>query len=202
VPDYRPLGRRLTELLAAEPYRRTWFQYSSGRSRRAVPPTAVAAMLQRCLSHEAEELGLDSVTDAALEARIRRLLDGRNASPALVEAIGACAGFSGTEREEVRCLCHRAGAEIGLRQLVRPDEPVQLTAGSAGDGSDRQPTRGWRTVQLSERHTIGRDRLPQRHVTRQTLTALRDLDRYPYQFDTNLATVRVSEGGRRDRSTR
>ena len=53
---------------------------------------------------------------------------------------------------------------------------------------------------LFERHTIGRDGLPARHHTQQTIRALTDgLASYQYRIDTPDAEVRVRRGGAADK---
>lgn len=61
------------------------------------------------------------------------------------------------------------------------------------------PRRQHATVSLHELHRLGADGLPDSHRTLHVIRALEPMDRYPYLFDSDAATVHVVRGGRAGR---
>lgn len=58
------------------------------------------------------------------------------------------------------------------------------------------PPRRHQTVSLNEWHRVGPDGLPESHRTVHVIRASERLERFPYIFDTDAASVRVVKGGR------
>jgi hypothetical protein len=83
-----------------------------------------------------------------------------------------------------------------LRDLLRGRSGrSQLVVATALAGERDMPPRTWRTLQLAEEHTVGPDRAPREHLTRQLLEAVERTERYYYAFDTPHAAVSVLAGG-------
>jgi hypothetical protein len=142
---------------------------------------AVAAVLAEHL-YETGEVG-DEHRPRSLENRVGRALNGQRMSDRTLELFIASFGFAPEHADE-------------LRDLIRGrSSRSQLVVASALAGERLIPPRTTRTLQLAEEHTVGADRSPRQHLTRQLLEAVTGTDRYHYAFDTEHAAVTVVAGG-------
>ncbi len=176
----RLAAQRLTELLGQPPYRRSWQVHSTVR-RAELSRAAVAAVLAGHL-HATGEVG-DGHRARSLENRVGRALNGIRMSDRTLELFVAAFGLHVDHAEELRDLLR--GRSAGSQLVV----PASL------DGEQEIPPRTCRSLQLAEEHTVGADRSPRQHVTRQLLEAVEVTDRYFYAFDTPHAAVTVVTGG-------
>ena len=176
----RLAGRRLTALLGQPPYRRLWQVHSTVR-RAELSRAAVAAVLAEHL-YATGEVG-ESHRARSLENRVGRALNGLRMSDRTLELFIAAFGLRPEHAEELRDLLR---GRSGRSQLV--------VAASLG-GERELPPRTWRTLQLAEDHSVGADRAPREHLTRQLLEAVQRTERYYYGFDTPHAAVTVLTGG-------
>ncbi|MBY3553794.1 hypothetical protein [Modestobacter lapidis] len=176
----RLAAQRLTALLVAPPYRRRWQIHSTVR-RAELSRAAVAAVLAEHL-YETGEVG-DGHRARSLENRVGRALNGRRMSDRTLELFITAFGLSSEHAEELRDLLRgRSGRS-------------QLVVAGALSAEREMPPRTWRSLQLAEEHTVGPDRAPRQHVTRQLLEAVAETRRYYYAFDTAHAAVTVLTGG-------
>ena len=178
--EVRLTAARLSALLAEPPYRRHWQVHSTVR-RGELSRAAVATVLARHL-FDTGEVG-DEREPRSLENRVGRALNGVRLSAGTLELFIAAFEMSPEHAEELRAL--RSGRSTGRRLLV----------GAAVEGERPMPPRTCRTLQLAEEHVVGSDRSPQRHRTRQLLTAVQPTERWHYAFDTPHAAVSVLGGG-------
>jgi hypothetical protein len=179
-PGVRLAAQRLTALLGRNPYRRRWQVHSTVR-RAELSRAAIAAVLAEHL-YERGEVG-DEHRARSLENRVGRALNGLRMSDGTLELFIAAFEFAPEHADE-------------LRDLLRGrSSRSQLVVGAALEGERPVPARTSRTLQLAEEHSIGADRSPRQHLTRQLLEAVTWTDRYHYAFDTEHATVTVLAGG-------
>lgn len=176
----RLAAQRLTALLAENPYRRRWQVHSTVR-RAELSRAAVAAVLAEHL-YETGEVG-DHHRPRSLENRVGRALNGQRMSDRTLELFIAAFGLAPEHADE-------------LRDLVRGrSSRSHLVVATALDGERPLPARTSRALQIAEDHTVGADRSPRQHLTRQLLEAVEATDRYHYAFDTEHAAVTVVAGG-------
>jgi hypothetical protein len=176
----RLAGQRLTTLLGQPPYRRLWQVHSTVR-RSELSRAAVAAVLAEHLYATGEVGGGHRAR--SLENRVGRALNGVRMSDRTLELFVTAFGLRAEHAEELRDLLRgRSG-------------PSQLVVATSLSGERQMPPRTWRTLQLAEEHTVGRDRSPRQHLTRQLLEAVERTERYYYAFDTPHAAVSVLTGG-------
>lgn len=182
-------SRKLRELLLDDKYAPLWQANIGRRQAHVLHQSGVCQVIAEYLWAN----GLQPVTDEdlprKLKDRVHRALGGRSLS-------------LGTLRWFIEAF--EMGAE-DTATLLR-------LAGSAGDAGDAVvgrgiappgvlPPRRHRTVSLRERHRVGPDGLPESHRTVHVIRANEYLDRYPYIFDTDAASVRVVHGGAAARPT-
>jgi hypothetical protein len=149
---------------------------------------AVAAVLAEHL-YATGEVG-DEHRARSLENRVGRALNGIRMSDRTLELFVAAFGLSPEHAEELRELRRgRSGSS-------------QLVVVASLDGEQALPARTWRSLHLAEEHTVGADRCPRQHVTRQLLEAVTVTDRYHFAFDTPHAAVTVVAGGAPTRAFR
>lgn len=183
----RLAAQRLTSLLGQPPYRRRWQVHSTVR-RGELSRAAVAAVLAEHL-YVTGEVG-DEHRARSLENRVGRALNGIRVSDRTLELFVSAFRFSTEHADELRDLLRgRSGRS-------------QLVVAAALEGEQEVPRRTWRSLQLAEEHTVGADRSPRQHVTRQLLEAVDVTDRYYYSFDTPHAAVTVVTGGAPTRAFR
>lgn len=180
----RAAGLHLRRLiLQPGPYRDEWEQHAHD-----VPPdevrqdavcTVIAEYLYETGAHDETDTGLART----LKDRVSRAFSGRGLSLQTLRWFDAAFRLSPRDAQRVH-------------ELYRGDLRPTVIAGRLPPPAGGGMTSGHETTMLLEHHFIGRDGVPARHHTQQTVRALVDgMTSYQYRIDTPEADVRVVRGG-------
>ncbi|QLQ16930.1 MAG: hypothetical protein HZY73_16155 [Micropruina sp.] len=172
----------LRDLLVRSPYAERWAAHIDRRQPHQIHQSGVCHVLADYLW--ANGLHTDTSEELArkLKDRVYRALAGQSLSRATVRWFIEAFEMSPEDAAElVRLSTAQRGAETILGGL-------SLSPGTL-------PPQRHETVSLSDWHTIGPDGLPESHRTVHVIRAREPMDRYPYLFDTDAASVSVMRGG-------
>lgn len=176
---------KLRELLMDPPYAHRWQTRIGRRQNHDLHQSAICLVLADYLWNN----GLQPVDDQALprklKDRVYRALNGRSLSLGTLRWFIEAFEMSPQHTASLLRLASTSGAD------------AVIGCGQVNGGT--LPPRRYRTVSVRDVHRVGPDGLPESHRTRQVIRAIEPMDRYPYVFDTDTATVRVLRGGRAGR---
>ena len=176
-------SRRLRELLLDQNYAGLWQSRIGRRQAHALHQSGICQVIADYLWTN----GLHPVDDDALprklKDRVHRALAGSSLSLA-------------TLRWFIEAFAMTPEHTASLLRLAGCPGSGDAVFGGTVVGAGVLPPRRHRTVSLREFHRLGPDGLPESHRTVHVIRAEDYLDRYPYIFDTDAASVRVACGGR------
>lgn len=176
-------SRKLRELLLEPDYAHLWQARIGRRQAHALHQSGICQVIADYLWNN----GLHPVDDEALprklKDRVHRALGGSSLSLATLRWFTEAFTMS---PEDTAALLKLAGCPASRDAVI----------GAAIVKPGVLPPRRHRTVSLREFHRVGPDGLPESHRTVHVIRADDYLDRYPYIFDTDAASVRVACGGR------
>lgn len=175
-------SRMLRELLLEKRYARRWQAHIARRQAHALHQSGICQVIAEYLWANALQPAGDEDLPRKLKDRVYRALGGQSLSLGTLRWF--IEAFEMTPDDTARLLRSAGSREPGTvigRSVVRPGV---------------LPPRRHHTVSLHERHRVGPDGLPESHRTMHVIRANERLDRYPYIFDTDAASVRVVQGGR------
>lgn len=176
-------SRKLRELLLDPSYAGLWQARIGRRQAHALHQSGVCQVIAEYLWAN----GLHPIDDEALprklKDRVHRALAGSSLSLATLRWFTEAFAMTPTDTATLLALagCPASGDAVFGGGVV---------------GAGVLPPRLHRTVSLRELHRVGPDGLPESHRTVHVIRAEEYLDRYPYIFDTDAASVRVACGGR------
>lgn len=177
-------SRRLRELLLEDRYAPRWQARIGRRQAHVLHQSGVCRVLAEYLWANGLQPVAEQDLPRKLKDRVYRALSGHSLS------LGTLRWFIEAFEmgpEDTGDLLRLAGSAGGSGDAV-------VGRGIAAPGV--LPPRRHQTVSLRERHRVGPDGLPESHRTVHVIKANEYLDRYPYIFDTDAASVRVVHGGR------
>ncbi|MFZ1411367.1 MAG: hypothetical protein WAS07_07915 [Micropruina sp.] len=175
---------RLRELLADRPeYANLWRVQVDRQQSGAIHQSGVCHVI----AHYLWDNGLHSDTDTdlprKLKDRVYRALAGQSLSRATLRWFIEAFEMSPADAAE-------------LLRLSTPSGAGNTVLGGLTLHPGTLPPRRHSTVSLHEWHNVGPDGLPDSHRTVHVIRADEPMDRYPYIFDTDAASVQVVRGGR------
>jgi len=174
-------------MLHPGPYREEWEQYARGARPDEVRQDAVGKVIAAHLYETGAHDDTDTGLARALKDRVSRALGGRGLSLETLRWFEAA--FRLSPRDAQR-----------LHELYRGDLRATVIAGALPPAGALAA--GHETTLLFEHHFLGRDGMPARHHTQQTVRALVDgMTSYQYRIDTAEADIRVIRGGKVGRLT-
>jgi len=169
-------------LLRFGQYRDEWERYARDVRPDDVRQEAVCRVIAEYLYETGERDERDTGLARTLKDRVSRALSGAGMSLETLRWFEEA--FSLSRHDSQR-----------LRELYRGDSRRSVIVGNLPGPADA-PKRQHQTALLFEHHFIGRDGIPARHHTQQTIRSLvDDMPRYQYRFDTPDVEVRVMRGG-------
>ncbi|MFT3860364.1 hypothetical protein [Micropruina sp.] len=176
-------SRTLRELLLEPPYATRWQRHIARRQSHALHQSAICQVIAEYLwANDLQPAG-DGALPRKLKDRVYRALGGQSLS-------------LGTLRWFIEAFEMTPEHTATLLRLAGPQASGGTVIGGSLVSPGTLPPRRHRTVSLHEWHRVGPDGLPESHRTVHVIRAVERLDRYPYVFDTDAATVRVVHGGR------
>jgi hypothetical protein len=180
----RAAGLHLRQLLLRPgPYRDEWERHARGVRPDEIRQDAVGKVIAEHLYETGAHDDTDTGLARALKDRVSRAFSGRGLSLQTLRWFEAAFRLSPHDAQRVHEL---------YRGDLRPTVIVGTLPPPAGT-----PTAGHETTLLFEHHFIGRDGMPARHHTQQTVRALVDgMTSYQYRIDTRAADIRVIHGGK------
>ena len=173
----------LRELLLDKHYACRWQAYIGRRQTHALHQSGICQVIAEYLrTNHLHPLG-DEALPRKLKDRVYRALGGQSLSLGTLRWFIEAFEMSPDDTATLLRLAgsHAPGGTVIGRSLVKPGV---------------LPPRRHRTVSLQEWHRVGPDGLPESHRSLHLIRANERLDRYPYIFDTDAASVRVVHGGR------
>lgn len=176
-------SRMLRELLLDKHYACRWQAYIGRRQTHALHQSGICQVIAEYLrTNHLHPLG-DEALPRKLKDRVYRALGGQSLSLGTLRWFIEAFEMSPDDTATLLRLAgsHAPGGTVIGRSLVKPGV---------------LPPRRHRTVSLQEWHRVGPDGLPESHRSLHLIRANERLDRYPYIFDTDAASVRVVHGGR------
>jgi len=170
-------------MLRPGPYRDRWERRSRdvrpGDVRQEAVCKVIAGYLYESGEHDEQDTGLAR----KLKDRVSRAYSGRGLSLETLRWFEAAFRFSRRDAQR-------------LQELYRGDLRPTVIVGSLPPPTAAFQQPEHETTLLFEHHVVGRDGLPTRHHTQQTVRSLVDgMTRYQYRIDTPEARVRVARGG-------
>lgn len=169
-------------ILRPGPYRDEWEQHAHDVRPDDIRQEAVCTVIAGHLYETGEHDETDTGLARTLKDRVSRAFSGRGLSLQTLRWFEAAFRLSRRDVQRVREL---------YRGDIRPTVIVGKLPPPAGELAA-----GHETTLLFEHHFVGRDGMPARHHTQQTVRALVDgMATYQYRIDTPEAEVRVVRGG-------
>jgi hypothetical protein len=180
----RAAGLHLRHLmLRSGPYRHEWEQHARGVRPDDVRQDAVCKVIAEYLYETGAHDDTDTGLARSLKDRVSRAFSGRGLSLQTLRWFEAAFRLSRRDAQRVR-------------ELYRGDLWPTVIVGKL-PAPDCALASGHETTLLFEHHFLGRDGVPARHHTQQTVRALVDgLASYQYRIDTPEADIRVVRGGK------
>lgn len=179
------LARRLSWLLAERmAYRRQWLRHeqrSGNLDGSTLHQGAICQVLAQHLWDSGEAPETQCNLPRQLKDRVSRALRGADVSAATLELFVAAFGMTEVDTNDLWALWY------GQTTLVLGD--------GAGQPQSLPVQRGFETVSVHERHTIGSQQSPIEHRVSHVIRATTAFHRYTFQFDTHAADVFVLHGG-------
>lgn len=175
-------SRRLRELLLDKQYADRWRPYVGRRQAHALHQSSICHVIADYLVDNQLQPDDDDLA-RKLKDRVHRALAGQSLS-------------LGTLRWFIEAFEMTPHDTADLLALAGPKAPNCTVIGGSVVGRGTLPQRHHHTVSLHEWHRVGPDGLPESHRTVHVIRANDRLERYPYIFDTDAASVRVVQGGR------
>ncbi len=173
-------------MLRPGPYRAEWEQHARGVRPDEIRQDAVAKVIAEHLYETGAHDDTDTGLARALKDRVSRALSGRGLSLQTLRWFETAFRLSPRDAQRLHAL---------YRGDLRPTVIVGTLPPPAGP-----PASEHETTLLFEHHFIGRDGMPARHHTQQSVRALADgMNKYQYRIDTPEADVRVIRGGKAGR---
>ena len=176
-------SRKLRELLLDERYAERWQAHVARRQSHALHQSGICQVIAGYLIDnnlqppDGEELA------RKLKDRVYRALGGQSLS-------------LGTLRWFIEAFEMSPADTATLLRLAGTRASDSTVIGGSVVRRGTLPERHHHTVSLHEWHRVGPDGLPESHRTVHVIRANGRLERYPYIFDTDAASVRVVQGGR------
>jgi hypothetical protein len=179
----RAAGLHLRQLLLRPgPYRDQWERHAHDAPPEEIRQEAVCTVIAEYLYETGEHDESDTRLARTLKDRVSRAVSGRGLSLQTLRWLEAAFRLSPRDAQRIR-------------ELYRGDLRPTVIVGALPPPTHALPA-GHETTLLFEHHVIGRDGLPARHHTQQTVRALVDgMTSYQYRSDTPEADVRVVRGG-------
>jgi hypothetical protein len=179
----RAAGLHLRQLLLRPgPYRDEWEQRARDVPPEEIRQEAVCTVIAEYLYETGEHDESDTRLARALKDRVSRALSGRGLSLQTLRWLEAAFRLSPHDAQRVH-------------ELYRGDLRPTVIVGKLPPPTSALQA-GHETTLLFEHHFIGRDGMPARHHTQQTVRALVDgMTSYQYRIDTPEADVRMVRGG-------
>lgn len=180
----RAAGQHLRMLLLRfGQYRDEWERYARDVRPDDIRQEAICRVIAEYLYETGERDEQDTGLARALKDRVSRALSGGGVSLQTLRWFEEAFGLSPHDSQR-------------LRELYRGDSRRSVIVGNLPAPADAAK-RQHETTLLFEHHVIGRDGIPARHHTQQTIRSLVDgMQSYQYRFDTPHVEVRVMRGGR------
>ncbi len=177
-------GLHLRQLIGRTgPYRDEWEQYARDARPGEIRQDAVCRVIAEYLYETGEHDETDTGLARTLKDRVSRAFGGRGLSLQTLRWFEAAFQLSAQDAQRVHEL---------YRGDLRPTVIVGKLPPPGG-----VLAAGHETTLLFEHHFVGRDGMPARHHTQQTVRALVDgMVSYQYRMDTPEADIRVIRGGR------
>jgi hypothetical protein len=170
-------------MLRPGPYRDRWERHSRDVRPDEIRQEAVCKVIAGYLHESGEHDERDTGLARKLKDRVSRALSGRGLSLETLRWFEAAFRFSRRDAQR-------------LHELHRGDLRPSVIAGRLPPPTAAFQQPEHETTLLFEHHVVGRDGLPARHHTQQTVRSLVDgMTTYQYRIDTPEARVRVSRGG-------
>lgn len=179
-------SRKLRELLLEAPYAERWQAKIGRRQSHALHQSGICQVIAEYLWRNGLQPTADEALPRKLKDRVYRALGGQSLS-------------LGTLRWFIEAFEMSPDDTAALLRLAGSRAPGDTVVGGSVVAPGVLPPRFHQTVSLHEWHRVGPDGLPESHRTVHVIRANERLDRYPYIFDTDAATVRVVQGGRAGR---
>lgn len=182
----RRAGQYLESLLSDPdgPYRQRWTGYARRHQDGAINYLAVSGVIADHLQDFPEKDSDRTATAADLMHRVRRALRGDTLTKAMLDVF-----IAAFEMDEHALVLSETWSNRGRDRIV-----IGTLGNSPPVALMRAPRH--KTKRLYELHEIGRDGIPSRHQTIQTIEALEDgVSSHRYAFDTNEVSVRRIHGG-------
>jgi hypothetical protein len=182
----RAAGFQLWLLLSKPgPYRDMWEAHAHDASPSDINQAAVCKVIADHLYETGERADTDTRLARALKDKVSRALTGKGLALETLRWLKDAFGLSPHDAQRVDELYR---GDIPIRAIVGHLPPPDPASGIKGPDHE--------TTLLFEHHVIGRDGLPARHHSQQTIRAVVDgLTSYKYRIDTPDAEVRVRRGG-------
>jgi hypothetical protein len=180
----RAAGLHLRQLLLrAGPYRDSWEQHAHNARPEEIRQEAVGRVIAEHLYETGEHDETDTGLARTLKDRVSRAFSGRGLSLQTLRWFESAFRLSARDAQRVH-------------ELYRGDLRPTVIVGTLPPPTAGVPTARHETTLLFEHHFVGRDGMPARHHTQQTVRALVDgMTSYQYRIDTPEADVRVVRGG-------
>jgi len=185
-PGQRAAGQHLAVLLRQPgPYRDRWEKLAIGAPGE-ISQSSVCEVLAEYLWDAGERPETDLDLPRKLKDRVSRALSGKGISPDTVGWFINAFNLVPNDAQRVRELFHGQLHAMTVVGSLAPPEPASGIKLSEHE-----------TTLLFEHHTIGRDGIPVRHHTQQTIRSLVDhLDSYAYRMNASEAKVKMVRGGK------
>ncbi len=176
-------SRMLRDLLLHKQYAHRWQAHIGRRQAHALHQSGICQVIAEYLWANDLQPVTDEELPRKLKDRVYRALRGQSLSLGTLRWFIEAFEMSPEDTAALLRLAdsHSAGHTVIGRSVLHPGV---------------LPPRRYRTVSLHEWHRVGPDGLPESHRTLHLIRAKERLDRYPYIFDTDAASVRVVQGGR------
>jgi hypothetical protein len=180
----RAAGLHLRQLmLRPGPYRDEWEQHARNVRPDEIRQEAVCKAIAGHLYETGEHAESDTGLARTLKDRVSRAFSGRGLSLQTLRWFEAAFHLSPHDAQRVH-------------ELYRGDLRPTVIVGKLPPPVAGVPKSGHETTLLFEHHFVGKDGMPARHHTQQTVRALVDgMTKYQYRIDTPEADVRVVRGG-------
>jgi len=176
-------SRKLRELLLESSYASRWQARINRRQVHALHQSGICRVIADYLWTNGLQPVDEEDLPRKLKDRVHRAMGGHSLS-------------LGTLRWFIEAFEMTPEDTATLLRLAGSPDAHDTVVGGALVSPGALPPRRHRTVSLQEWHRVGPDGLPASHRTVHVIQANEDLDRYPYIFDTDAASVRVVQGGR------